>query len=169
MSLPSAVSPTPCSSTSSSPRPSECLTFRARRKDLLTHPARGRTLEEMDNLFQDSYWIVPLSPAAKVGTHDRERQLAMGKSDTPQSDAFLFMEPLTIHVLTAVQKARAYLPRKNWVTRNTVSDRTSLEFELANIAGWQINLLERERGPGVKVVSCFSVLFGRRERSDSNM
>lgn len=45
--------------------------------DILSN--RGRTLEEMDTLFTDSYWIVPMSPAAKVGTHDRERQLAMGK------------------------------------------------------------------------------------------
>lgn len=41
---------------------------------------QGRTLEEMDQYFRDSYWLVPLSQASKVGSHDRERQLATGES-----------------------------------------------------------------------------------------
>lgn len=42
---------------------------------LLFPETKGRTLEEMDQYFTDTHWIVPLSKAAKVGTHARERDL----------------------------------------------------------------------------------------------
>jgi hypothetical protein len=39
-----------------------------------------RTLEEMDQYFKDSHWFVPLSKTDRVGSKDRERDLAMGES-----------------------------------------------------------------------------------------
>jgi hypothetical protein len=34
----------------------------------------------MDQYFRDSYWFVPMSKLAGVGSKDRERDLAMGES-----------------------------------------------------------------------------------------
>jgi hypothetical protein len=37
----------------------------------------------MDQYFRDSYWFVPLSKTERVGSKDRERDLAMGESHSP--------------------------------------------------------------------------------------
>ena len=40
---------------------------------------KQRTLEEMDLYFKNSYWFVPLAKNDRIGSKDRERDLAMGE------------------------------------------------------------------------------------------
>ena len=93
---------------------------------MLFPETKGRTLEEMDALFADSYWIVPMSQAAKVGAHDRERELAMGTSNTSK-----------VHVVDEadlyVQKEKVYLPRRSLDTRSTVLEPMNLESERVSL------------------------------------
>jgi hypothetical protein len=75
---PSVVSPTPSYSSVSSPKPKEYVLHISSEPDA----DEKRTLEEMDQYFRDNYWFVPLAKTDRIGSKDRERDLAMGESTT---------------------------------------------------------------------------------------
>ncbi|KAK8850309.1 hypothetical protein IAR55_004226 [Kwoniella newhampshirensis] len=62
---------------------------------LLFPETRGRTLEEMDNYFRDTHWLVPAVKQEHIGARDREVQLAQGAHE--RDNAYSSEKELAAH------------------------------------------------------------------------